>query len=72
MLDAENSKREQDQEENRSANQWSLDITKENIKYIKYKKEKKSVEELLKTTPINLNPFYKNKVKSYFKNALND
>ena len=72
LLDAEDSKREQDQEENRSSNEWYLDITRENIKYIKYKKEKKSVEELLKTTPIHLNPFYKNKVKKYFKNALND
>ncbi len=72
LLDAESAKREQDQDINRLSNEWHLKLEEDNIKYIQYKKKKKNEEELLKTTPVNFNQFYKNKVKNYFKNAIND
>ena len=40
-----------------------LKINKEYLNYIQKKKEQ---EELLKTTPVQLNPFYKEKVNKYF------
>ena len=47
----------------------SNDVSQE---YLNYKQKKTAQEELLKTTPLQLTPFYKKKVASYFKNIIND
>ena len=41
-------------------------------KYIEYNKLKKAQQELLNTTPVELTPFYRNKVMKYFNNYTND
>ena len=72
LLKSENAKRDQEQEEKRTAKEWEFEpenITKE---YLQYKKQKRAQEELLKTTPIQLTPFYKNKVNNYFNTITND
>ena len=40
--------------------------------YLEYIQKKKEQEELLKTTPIQLNPFYKQKVNKYFNNLTDE
>jgi hypothetical protein len=39
---------------------------------MEYKKKKEKEEELLKTTPIQLTPFYKKKVNSYFNSLIKE
>lgn len=72
LLEAESSEREQDQDDKREANEWKFEIDNITLEMIEYEKQKKNQEELLKTIPIQLNPFYKKKVDSYFKSILND
>ena len=40
--------------------------------FLEYQQQKKAQEELLKTTPVQLTPFYKKKVNSYFNKIIND
>ena len=72
LLEAENAEREQEEDNKRKATEWEFEpdnITKE---YLEYKKQKKAQEELLKTTPVQLTPFYKKKVNTYFNTIIND
>ena len=73
MLESEDSKREQDEDEKRQSNEWNFEINEDTTKdFIKYEQIKKAQEELMKTTPIQLTPFYKKKVNNYFNQIIND
>jgi hypothetical protein len=71
LLEAEEAQREKGEEEKRESIEWNYEIENSNSNYLEYIKKKKEQEELLKTTPIQLNPFYKEKVNQYF-NDLTD
>ena len=72
LLEAEKATREQDEDDKRSSNEW-LFKTKPNTKeYLDYIKEKKAQEELLKTIPVQLKPYYKKKVTLYFNNLIEE
>jgi len=72
LLEAENAKRDKDQDEKRTATEWDFELENTTKEYLEYKKQKEAQEELLKTTPIQLTPFYKEKVNSYFNTLTND
>ena len=72
LLEAENAKREQDEDDKRKATEWEFEPDNTTEKYIEYKKKKEKEEELLKTTPIQLTPFYKKKVNSYFNSLIKE
>ena len=72
LLEAENSEREQGKDDKREANEWKFEIDDVTLEMIKYEKQKKNQEELLKTVPLQLSPFYKKKVDSYFNSIIND
>ena len=72
LLEAENSEREQDKDDKRKATEWEFELDNTSQQFLEYQKQKKAQEELLKTTPIQLTPFYKKKVNSYFNYILND
>ena len=72
LLDVEDSDREQGEDEKRQSTEWELDTNNKTQEFLNYEKLKKAQEELLKTTPIQLTPFYKNKVNSYFNKIIND
>jgi len=72
LLDYEKSDRERDLDDQREATEWDFEINNTTQEFLKYQKQKKAQEELLKTTPIQLTPFYKKKVNTYFKNIIND
>ena len=68
MLESEKAEKERDQENKRrstEARDWELSNPSE---YFEYQKKKESELELLKTVPLNLKPYYKNKVNEYFIN----
>lgn len=66
LLEAEETQREKGEEEKRESIEWNYEIENSNSNYLEYINKKKEQEELLKTTPIQLNPFYKEKVNQYF------
>ena len=66
LLEAENAQREKGEEEKRESIEWNYEIKNNNSEYLDYIQKKKEQEELLKTTPVQLNPFYKEKVNKYF------
>lgn len=72
LIEAENASKEQGEDEKRESFEWEFDFENETEKFIEYQKQKKSHDELLKTVPIQLTPFYKKKVKRYFNNIIND
>ena len=72
LLETENSNREQDQDNKRESIEWKFDLQNSNEKFLEYQKQKKAQEELLKTTPVQLTPFYKKKVTNYFNYIIND
>ena len=72
LLDYEKSDRERDLDDQREATEWDFKINNTSQEFLKYQKQKRAQEELLKTTPIQLTPFYKKKVNTYFKNIIND
>ena len=72
LLEVENSEKEDGQENKREAVEWKFKTNNSTHEFLKYQKKKTTQEELLKTTPIQLNPFYKEKVKKYFKKIIND
>lgn len=72
LLETNISDREQDEDDEREANEWNYDVNKPNKEFLDYQKQKEAQEELLKTTPLQLNPFYKKKVQNYFKILIND
>tara|TARA_B100000683_G_scaffold264135_1_gene293277 strand:+ start:1327 stop:4635 length:3309 start_codon:yes stop_codon:yes gene_type:complete len=66
LLEAEESQRERGEEEKRESIEWNYEIKNNNSEYLEYIQKKKAQEELIKTTPVQLNPFYKEKVNKYF------
>ncbi len=72
LLNAENAEREQEKDNKRKATEWEFEPDNTTEEYLEYKKLKKEQEELLKTTPIQLTPFYKEKVNNYFNTIIND
>ena len=69
ILEAEKAHREREQEQQRQSQEWLQDITNRLVNpYEEYQKEKEKQEELLRTIPPSLTPFYKNKVNEYFQN----
>ena len=68
LLESEKAERERDKDNKRrseEAKEWELSNPSE---YFEYQKKKESELELLKTVPLNLKPYYKNKVNEYFIN----
>ena len=72
LLEAEESQRERGEEEKRESIEWNYEIKNNSSEYLEYIQKKKEQEELLKTTPIQLNPFYKKKVNEYFNNLTDE
>ena len=72
LLKAENAEREQDEDDTRKSTEWRFDFEKQNMELIKFQKDKKTQNELLRTVPLELTPFYKKKVDNYFKRVLSD
>ncbi len=70
LLEAENANREKDTDKERKSFEWILSEENTTEKYKEYKKKKEAQEELLNTTPIQLKPYYKKKVNSYFKSLI--
>ena len=68
LLEAEKAQRERDKDKQRQSNEWMDNLSKRLINpFEDYQKEKEKQEELLRTIPPSFTPFYKNKVKDYFK-----
>ncbi|MDG1189964.1 MAG: hypothetical protein P8N00_05375, partial [Flavobacteriales bacterium] len=68
LLEAEKAQRERDQDKKRQSTEWMDKLSKRLINpFEDYQKEKEKQEELLRTIPPSFTPFYKNKVKDYFK-----
>ena len=72
LLEADDAKREQDKDQKRESTEWKFQLDYKNNDFIEYQKQKNSQNEMLKTVPLQLNPFYKKKVKKYFQNMTND
>jgi len=71
LLEAENAMREQELDEKReaeSANQYQKKVPREFEEYIKSKQQE---IELLRTVPVNLNPYYKEQATDYFERLNN-
>ena len=66
LLEAEKIEREREEEPKRESNEWKYEFVNDNGSYSNYKKQKEKQLELLKTKPVQLSPFYKNKVIEYF------
>jgi len=60
--------REKEEDEKRQSTEWLEEISTKIFNPIKeYDMKKKNQEEMLKTVPPSLTPFYKKKVNLYFK-----
>ena len=70
FLEYENAEKEQEEDMKRESNEWNYNLIKNSNELKKYQENKKTQRELLKTSPINLTPFYKQEVDKYFKNIL--
>jgi len=66
LLESEKAERERDQKEERKAEKAENIERKIPEEFIEYQKLKNKEVELLKTIPLNMKPFYKNKVNEYF------
>ena len=60
--------KEKQEEEKRESQEWKYEIKNESTDYLEFIKKIKNQEELLKTTPVQLNPYFKEKVNKYFNN----
>ena len=67
LLEADKAKREQETEEEREAESPSIISREIPPEFEEYLKQKKKEIELLKTIPLELNPFYKKEVNDYFR-----
>ena len=70
LLEAEEAEREQEEDDKRKSIEWNFTKDNNTEKYLDYKKQKKQQEELLKTTPVQLKPYYKKKVSTYFNSLI--
>ena len=69
LLEAEKAQRERERDQQRQSQEWIHDITNRLVNpFEEYQKEKEKQQELLRTIPPSLTPFYKNKVTEYFQN----
>jgi flagellar biosynthesis chaperone FliJ len=66
LLEAENAEREREMDEKRKSNEAKTQNLSNPSDFFEYKKLKEKEMELLKTVPVSLYPFYKNKVSEYF------
>ncbi len=70
LLEAEKAEMERDKDKERESQEWINNLSKRLVNpFSEYQEEKKKQEELIRTIPPSLSPFYKNKVNQYFKNA---
>lgn len=72
LLEAEKAEREQEMEEEREAESPSIFSRDIPPQFEEYLKTKQKEIELLKTIPIELNPFYKKEVNDYFRRISSD
>lgn len=72
LLEAEKAEREQEQEEEREAESPSTFSREVPPQFEEYLKIKQKEIELLKTIPLELNPFYKKEVNDYFRRISSD
>ena len=72
LLEAEKSEREQGEEDQRKSTEWNYTPNNTTEQYLEYKKKKEQQEELLKTTPVQLKPYYKKKVNTYFNTLIKE
>ncbi|MGC6471033.1 MAG: DUF4175 family protein [Flavobacteriales bacterium] len=69
LLEAEKAQMERDEEKTRESTEWLNNLSNRLVNpFEDYQKEKAKQEELLKTIPPTFKPFYKEKVRTYFKN----
>ena len=70
LLESEKAVRERELDSRRESNEWMKNLSNRLVKdFEDYHKEKERQEELLRTIPPSFTPFYKNKVKDYFKES---
>ncbi|MFQ3332631.1 MAG: hypothetical protein ACI84S_000377 [Thalassomonas sp.] len=72
LLEAEKAEREQDEDDKRKSTEWNFIPDNTTEQYLEYKKQKQQQEELLKTTPVQLKPYYKKKVNTYFNTLIKE
>jgi hypothetical protein len=72
LLEAEKSEREQGEDDKRKSTEWNFIPNNNTEQYLDYKKQKQQQEELLKTTPVQLKPYYKKKVNTYFNSLIKE
>ena len=72
LLEAEKSEREQGEDDQRKSTEWKYNPNNTTEQYLEYKKKKQQQEELLKTTPVQLKPYYKKKVNTYFNTLMKE
>ena len=72
LLEAEKAEREQDEDDKRKSTEWNFIPDNTTEQYLEYKKKKQQQEELLKTTPVQLKPYYKKKVNTYFNTLIKE
>ena len=72
LLEAERSERDQGEDDQRKSTEWNYNNDTKTEQYLDYKKQKKQQEELLKTTPVQLKPYYKKKVNTYFNTLIKE
>ena len=70
LLEAENAIREKNTDKERESFEWTLSEENTTEKHKDYINKKEAQEELLNTTPMQLKPYYKKKVSSYFKSLI--
>ena len=66
LLEAEKAEREQEEDDKRKSTEWNFSLDNTTQEYLDYKKQEQQQEELLKTTPVQLKPYYKKRVNTYF------
>ena len=67
LLESEKSEREREQDNKRESNEGE-NRSRQNEIFMEYLLEKERQTELLETIPLNLKPFYRNKVNEYYNN----
>ena len=72
LLEAEKAEREQEEDDKRKSTEWNFTLDNTTEQYLEYKKQKQQQEELLKTTPVQLKPYYKKKVNTYFNSLIKE
>jgi hypothetical protein len=66
LLESEKAEKEREQDEKRQSNEAKNENFSNPNEFLEYKGTKKKEEELLRTVPPSLNPFFKAKVNDYF------